>query len=70
MLTSQLCFLAVQLAEFKGHPDVENLKKSHMQWLLDTHQQGHAGEIKESEGDVMAAINLYLRAGRPAKAAR
>ncbi|MCL4124638.1 UNVERIFIED_CONTAM: hypothetical protein GTU68_062016, partial [Idotea baltica] len=60
---------AVELAEMKGHPEAENLKKTQLQWLLDTHQQGHAGEIKEKEGNLMAAINLYLAAGRPAKAA-
>ncbi|KAB7506029.1 Intraflagellar transport protein [Armadillidium nasatum] len=60
---------AVELAEMKGHADVENLKKLHMQWLLDTHQEGHAGEIKEKEGNPLGAISLYLSAGRPAKAA-
>ncbi|RXG52407.1 Intraflagellar transport protein [Armadillidium vulgare] len=60
---------AVELAEMKGHHDVENLKKLHMQWLLDTHQEGHAGEIKEKEGNPLGAISLYLSAGRPAKAA-
>jgi intraflagellar transport protein 172 len=37
---------------------------------METHQEGKAGEVKEQEGDDMAAINLYLKAGLPAKAAR
>ncbi|KAK8378095.1 hypothetical protein O3P69_018808 [Scylla paramamosain] len=45
---------AVQLAEIKGHPDVER----------------NAGQLKEAEGDFSAAINMYLKAGMPAKASR
>ena len=37
---------------------------------MDTHQEGKAGELKEHEGDDMAAINLYMKAGLPARAAR
>jgi hypothetical protein len=32
--------------------------------------QDKAGELKEAEGDYPAAITLYLRGGRPAKAAQ
>lgn len=63
-------FSAVQLAEVKGHPEVESLKRAHTQWLLDTHQEERAGQLKEAEGDYWAAINMYLKAGMPAKAAR
>ncbi|KAK7085982.1 hypothetical protein SK128_023173 [Halocaridina rubra] len=61
---------AVQLAEIKGHHDVDSLRRAHTQWLLDTHQEERAGQLKESEGDYLAAINMYLKAGMPAKAAR
>jgi len=37
---------------------------------MDTHQEGKAAELKEREGDYMAAINLYMKAGMPARAAR
>ena len=37
---------------------------------MDTNQEGKAGEMKEREGDFMAAINLYMKAGMPARAAR
>jgi len=52
------------------HPQLENLRKKYYQWLMDTHQEGRAGELKEREGDDMAAINLYMKAGLPARAAR
>ncbi|CAL4073000.1 unnamed protein product, partial [Meganyctiphanes norvegica] len=61
---------AVELAEVKHHPDVESLRRAHIQWLLDTHQEERAGQLKENEGDYLAAINMYLKAGMPAKAAR
>lgn len=62
--------IAVQLAEVKGHPEVESLRRAHLQWLLETHQEEKAGQMKEAEGDYMAAINMYLKAGMPAKASR
>ena len=37
---------------------------------MNTNQEGKAGELKEREGDYMAAINLYMKAGMPARAAR
>ena len=61
---------AVQLAEVKGHPEVESLRRGYTQWLLDTHQEEKAGELKEAEGDHLAAINMYLKASMPAKASR
>ena len=37
---------------------------------MDTSQEEKAGEMKENEGDHHAAINLYMKAGMPARAAR
>lgn len=37
---------------------------------METGQEDRAGEVRESEGDFQGAINLYLKAGLPAKAAR
>lgn len=54
----------------KNHPELENLRRKYYQWLMETHQEGKAGELKEKEGDDMAAINLYMKAGMPARAAR
>lgn len=54
----------------QGHPELENLKRNYFQWLMDTNQEGKAGELKDRDGDHMAAINLYMKAGMPARAAR
>uniref|UniRef100_A0A3B4BGA9 Intraflagellar transport protein 172 homolog n=1 Tax=Periophthalmus magnuspinnatus TaxID=409849 RepID=A0A3B4BGA9_9GOBI len=61
---------SIAVAEAKRHPELENLRRSYMTWLTDTAQDEKAGEVKEAEGDFSAAVNLYLRAGLPAKAAR
>ena len=37
---------------------------------MDTGQEEKAGEMKEREEDYLAAINLYMKAGLPARAAR
>ena len=63
-------FLAISLAETKGHPELDTLKRTYYNWLLDTGQEERAGEMKEKEGDYMSAINLYLKSGLPIKAAR
>ena len=61
---------AIDVADAKAHPDFEGLKRAHYQWLLNTRQEEGAGEIKEAEGDVVAAISLYLKAGMPGRAAQ
>ncbi|XP_069035784.1 intraflagellar transport protein 172 homolog [Lepisosteus oculatus] len=60
----------IAVAEAKGHPELDNLRRSYYQWLMETNQDEKAGEVKEGEGDYSSAINLYLKAGLPAKAAR
>uniref|UniRef100_A0A3P8UXR3 Intraflagellar transport protein 172 homolog n=1 Tax=Cynoglossus semilaevis TaxID=244447 RepID=A0A3P8UXR3_CYNSE len=60
----------ITVAEAKGHPELDVLRRSYYQWLTETGQEEKAGEVKEKEGDFQAAINLYLKAGLPAKAAR
>ncbi|XP_033644927.1 intraflagellar transport protein 172 homolog [Asterias rubens] len=61
---------AIAVAEAKGHPELESLRRNYYQWLMDTSQEEKAGEMKENEGDHHAAINLYMKAGMPARAAR
>merc|ERR1719239_642832 len=61
---------AIAVADAKSHPELETLKKNYNQWLMETGQEEAAGELKEREGDYMAAINLYMKAGLPARAAR
>ncbi|KAM6905680.1 intraflagellar transport protein 172 homolog [Lycodopsis pacificus] len=60
----------IAVAEAKGHPELDSLRGKRYQWLTETGQDEKAGEVKESEGDFQGAINLYLKAGLPAKAAR
>ncbi|XP_042245769.1 intraflagellar transport protein 172 homolog [Thunnus maccoyii] len=60
----------ITVAEAKGHPELDSLRGNYYQWLTETSQDEKAGEVKESEGDFQGAINLYLKAGLPAKAAR
>ncbi|XP_055666694.1 intraflagellar transport protein 172 homolog isoform X1 [Falco peregrinus] len=60
----------IAVAEAKGHPMLDKLRRGYYQWLLDTQQEEKAGEVQEEQGDYLAAISLYLRAGLPAKAAR
>ncbi|XP_064196298.1 intraflagellar transport protein 172 homolog [Anguilla rostrata] len=60
----------IAIAEAKGHPELDNLRRSYYQWLMETNQDEKAGEVKEGEGDHLGAVNLYLKAGLPAKAAR
>ncbi|XP_047600744.1 intraflagellar transport protein 172 homolog isoform X9 [Lutra lutra] len=60
----------IAVAQAKGHPALEKLRRSYYQWLMDTQQEERAGELQESQGDGLAAISLYLKAGLPAKAAR
>ena len=61
---------AINLAEAKGHPQLDALKESHTRWLMDTNQEEKAGGIKEDEGAYMEALNLYLKAGMPSRASR
>ncbi|XP_078506239.1 intraflagellar transport protein 172 homolog [Lissotriton helveticus] len=60
----------IAVAEAKNHPELENLKRSYYQWLTESQQEERAGEVREQEGDYVTAVNLYLKAGLPAKAAR
>ncbi|XP_026197771.1 intraflagellar transport protein 172 homolog [Anabas testudineus] len=60
----------IAVAEAKGHPKLDTLRGNYYHWLTETGQDEKAGEVKESEGDYQGAINLYLKAGLPAKAAR
>uniref|UniRef100_A0A3Q3IYM6 Intraflagellar transport protein 172 homolog n=1 Tax=Monopterus albus TaxID=43700 RepID=A0A3Q3IYM6_MONAL len=60
----------IAVAEAKGHPELDSLRGKYYQWLTETSQDEKAGEVREREGDFQGAINLYLKAGLPAKAAR
>lgn len=61
---------AIQLAESKNRPDVDELKSRFHCWLLETHQEEKAAEIKEAEGDKRSALRLYMKAGLVSRAAK
>lgn len=63
-------FSAIILAESKNHADVNELKSKYHNWLLETHQEERAAEIKEMEGDKRSALQLYMKAGLVSKAAK
>lgn len=62
--------LAINLAQSKNRPDVDELKSRYHYWLLETRQEEKAAEIKEIEGDKRAALQLYMKAGLVSKAAK
>ena len=64
-----LCHKSI-ICIIQAHPELETLRRNYYQWLMDTSQEERAGELKEIEGDYHAAINLYMKAGMPARAAR
>ena len=61
---------ALEVAERKNHPEADSKRKKFYQYLLDTKQGEAAASMKESEGEYVQAINLYLGASMPGKAAR
>ena len=52
--------------ETSRHPEAANMRRAHFQYLIDT-SQDDAAELKESEGDYLEAINLYLKGACPAR---
>jgi len=59
---------AITVAEAKNHPEVETLKQNYESYLSQTHQEEKAGELKECQGDLHGALNLFMKAGIPARA--
>ncbi|XP_053566907.1 LOW QUALITY PROTEIN: intraflagellar transport protein 172 homolog [Bombina bombina] len=60
----------IAVAEAKGYPDLESLKHQYLQHLTESKQDERAGEVLEHQGNVVSAVNMYLKAGLPTKAAR
>ncbi|KAJ7341442.1 hypothetical protein JRQ81_005540 [Phrynocephalus forsythii] len=60
----------IAVAEAKDHPALEKLRQGFYEWLLQSQQEEQAAEVQEGQGDLPAAIGLYLKAGLPAKAAQ
>ncbi|XP_042302841.1 LOW QUALITY PROTEIN: intraflagellar transport protein 172 homolog [Sceloporus undulatus] len=60
----------IAVAEAKSHPMLEKLRQGYYEWLLQSQQEERAAEVQQGQGDLQAAISLYLKAGLPAKAAQ
>jgi len=54
----------------KGENGVEELARERFHWLIDSGQFEQAGQVKEQQGEYLEALNLYLKAGLPARASR
>ncbi|XP_034482499.1 intraflagellar transport protein 172 homolog [Drosophila innubila] len=61
---------AVALAERRGYARLPELRQQHMDFLLETEQQEKAGQVLEDEGELQQAMSLFLKAKKPARAAR
>ncbi|EPZ35542.1 WD40 repeat-like protein [Rozella allomycis CSF55] len=60
---------AIKVAQLRNHPDIKELKQGYLTWLLESGQEDKAAEYKETEGDILTAIEYYLKGGFPGKAA-
>jgi len=61
---------SLAIAEAKRHPELESLRSAYLQYLMKSAQEEKAGEVKENSEEYLEAINLYMKANLPAKAAR
>jgi len=61
---------ALRVADSNRHPSSDSLHAAYFKWLLAMGQEDRAGMVKEREGDLTAAIGLYLKGGMPACAAQ
>lgn len=61
---------AIYLAEKHDQSVALELRGERMNYLLDSQQEERAGRIFEEEGDIEKALKLYLKANKPAQAAR
>lgn len=56
-----LCAFSSGLLSFsKGHPEVDRLRTSHLQWLMDTKQEEKAGEVCGRISMFIVLINLSV----------
>jgi intraflagellar transport protein 172 len=62
--------LAIAVAEKVEHKDSAQMKSKYEEYLLHSHQEQKAAEIKIKDGDVLGGISLYVKGALPALAAR
>ncbi|XP_024531630.1 intraflagellar transport protein 172 [Selaginella moellendorffii] len=60
---------AIAVAKSQTYAGCEELQDRYFKWLLQTNQDEEAGKVKETEGDVLGAIDLFLDGGLPGCAA-
>ena len=41
--------LAIKVAEVRNHPELHTLKTGYFQWLLESGQEGKAGELSDKD---------------------
>lgn len=61
---------ALAVAESHGSPEQGRLRQRLESWFLETRQEDKAGEMREKDGLYLEAIEMYLKAGMPARAAK
>lgn len=61
---------ALDLTQSKNGTNTVQLRAKHLKWLIDSHQEEKAGDLKEKEGDHISALDLYLKAKQPGRAFR
>mmetsp|Transcript_3021 Transcript_3021/g.11522 ORF Transcript_3021/g.11522 Transcript_3021/m.11522 type:complete len:1330 (-) Transcript_3021:1351-5340(-) len=59
---------AVAIAVERRLPQAQAMRDDHFQYLLDSNQASKAAKLKECEGELTVAIQLYLSAGMPGRA--
>jgi len=59
----------ISVAERHRYDKLTEMRANYFQWLLQSNQEEKAADVREREGDYIAAINLYLKAKLPARAA-
>lgn len=60
----------VNLAERRAYSGLQQLKDHQMEFLLSSGQEEKAGQVQEAQGNIENAMALYLKAKKPARAAR
>lgn len=58
------------MAESSGYIKLPQLKEEYVNWLMKTDQLEKAGQIKQESGNYLEAVELYLKGGLSATAAR
>ena len=60
---------SIRVAEQTHHPEVDHLRQQYVDWLLESGQEAKAAELREREGAYVVAVQLYLKARMPSRAA-